>query len=59
MAGQEGRRRRIRGTHPVARVAGVADGDAGRMRMLFSAVVSDVRGHDIQGSVLILKTTFN
>ena len=48
VAGQEGRRSRIRRTHPVARVAGVEDGDAGMlMMMIFCVVVIDVRFHDI------------
>ena len=61
VAGQEGRRSRIRRTHPVARVAGVEDGDAGMlMMMIFCVVVSDVRFHDIQymNSVQILRNNF-
>ena len=30
VAGQEGRRRRVRRTHPLARAAGVEDGHAGK-----------------------------
>ena len=47
VAGQEGRRRRVRRPRPLARAAGVEDGHAGK-KTIFSDAVSDAKVHDMK-----------